>query len=232
MGESSSTSTGAPVLGHDLPLLDQWDPSTAAVGPHTITASGYDLAGNLTSVSVQVSYAPPPPSTGPFTNEFSAGQSLNTACLEPVASGGGQCGSRRRRPWPRPVGQLSVPELPQRSTQAGPVELRSPLPSHRHRRRLEPGAVVDERLAHAEHGPACAKPRRQLRQERNHPRVPAHPGRHGRVAPLLQLGQRHVGDRAREVQPAAQHRLHREVRDQLVGPVPLRDLRPGPAPRS
>ena len=71
------------------PYSTTWDPSTSAVGPHTITASGYDLAGNRTAVSVQVYYLPPPPSSGPFTNDFSAGQSLNTAYLEPVASGGG-----------------------------------------------------------------------------------------------------------------------------------------------
>ncbi len=74
------------------PYSVAWDPSAYAAGAHTISARGYDLAGNSSSASIQVNYsppAPPPASSGTFTNDFSAGEALNTSFLETVFTGGG-----------------------------------------------------------------------------------------------------------------------------------------------
>ncbi len=67
-----------------------WDATAASPGAHTIEARAYDVAGNSAVSSVSVSVPLTSSSGGdPFTNDFSLGQSLNTAYLEAVASGGG-----------------------------------------------------------------------------------------------------------------------------------------------
>ena len=74
------------------PYSTTWDPSSSPAGLHTITARAYDLAGNASTSSISVSIAaaaPPPPATGTFTDDFSAGQVLDTARLETSALGGG-----------------------------------------------------------------------------------------------------------------------------------------------
>jgi hypothetical protein len=70
------------------PYQAVWDATGAAIGPHTITARAYDLAGNSATATISVTIPAPNPGTT-FTNDFSLGQPLDTSRLGTSVFGGG-----------------------------------------------------------------------------------------------------------------------------------------------